>query len=98
MFLINLVSLTPLYPYPGMDWIWFLALAVIPTIFGHTVFNWALRYVKAAVVSVSILGEPVGATLMAFFIFKEVPGLMQIMGGLAIIAGLYIFIAASRNQ
>ncbi len=98
LFLINLVSRTPLYPYPAMDWVWFLALAVVPTIFGHTVFNWALRYVKAAVVSVSILGEPVGATLMAYFIFKEAPGLSQIIGGLAIIAGLYIFITASRGK
>ncbi|TEB15955.1 EamA-like transporter family protein [Pelotomaculum sp. FP] len=98
LLLINLASRTPLFPYPVMDWVWFLALAVVPTIFGHTVFNWALRYVKAAVVSVSILGEPVGATLMAYFIFKEVPGPLQITGGLAIIAGLYIFITASRGK
>lgn len=95
LLLINIVSRTPLYPYPGLDWVWFLALAVVPTILGHTVFNWALRYVKAAVVSVSILGEPVGATLMAYFIFNEVPGTLQIIGGLAIITGLYIFITAS---
>lgn len=98
LLLINLALGTPLYPYPGMDWVWFFALAVIPTILGHTVFNWALLYVKAAVVSVSILGEPVGATLLAYFIFKEAPGLMQIMGGLAIIAGLYIFISSSRGK
>ena len=97
LLLINLAGRTPLYPYPGMDWVWFLALAVVPTILGHTVFNWALRYVKAAVVSVSILGEPVGATLMAYFIFKEDPGLLQITGGLAIIAGLCVFILASRK-
>ena len=98
LLLINLAGRTPLYPYPVMDWVWFLALAVVPTIFGHTVFNWALRYVKAAVVSVSILGEPVGATLMAYFIFKEVPGPLQITGGLAVIAGLYIFMTASRGK
>lgn len=98
LLLINVAGRTPLYPYPGLDWVWFLALAVVPTIFGHTVFNWALRYVKAAVVSISILGEPVGATLMAYFIFKEAPGLLQITGGLAILAGLYIFITASRGK
>ncbi|MDD4237467.1 MAG: DMT family transporter [Desulfotomaculaceae bacterium] len=98
LLLINLASHTPLYPYPCLDWVWFLALAVVPTIGGHTVFNWALRYVKAAVVSVSILGEPLGATIMAYFIFKEIPGALQIAGGVAIIMGLYIFITAERSK
>lgn len=69
-----------------------MALALVPTIMGHTVFNWALRYVKAAVVSVSILGEPVGATILAYFIFDQVPTMLQLMGGAVIITGLMIFI------
>ncbi|MFZ5634314.1 MAG: DMT family transporter [Bacillota bacterium] len=91
----NLIAGTSLYPYPAGDWLCFLALAVIPTIFGHTVFNWALKYVKAAMVSVSILGEPVGATILAFFIFNQVPGVLQVSGGLIIIAGLFLFIKSS---
>ncbi len=87
----------PMYPYPGMTWLWFAALALIPTIMGHTVFNWALRYVKAAVVSVSILGEPVGATILAYFIFGQVPGVMQLAGGLAILSGLALFIASTAR-
>ncbi len=97
LFLI-LASGTPLSPFPALDWLLFLALAVIPTIFGHTVFNWALRYVKAAVVSVSILGEPVGATILAFLLLAEKPGLMQLLGGLVIIAGLYLFITAPEPK
>jgi drug/metabolite transporter (DMT)-like permease len=65
---------------------------------GHTVFHWALRYVKAAVVSVSILGEPVGATILAYFIFQEIPGLLQLAGGFTIILGLYTFITCSFVQ
>jgi len=89
------IARTPLFPYPSLDWLLFLALAVIPTIFGHTVFNWALRYVKAAVVSVSILGEPVGATILAMLILGEKPGLPQLLGGLVIITGLFLFITAT---
>jgi drug/metabolite transporter (DMT)-like permease len=84
----------PLYPYDKLTWLWLILLAIVPTIFGHTVFNWALRYVKAAVVSVSILGESVGATILACFIFKEIPTMLQITGGLIIITGLYIFISS----
>jgi len=98
LFLSNLALGNPFYPYPLSDWVWFLALAVVPTIGGHTVFNWALRYVKAAVVSVSILGEPVGATILAYFIFQEMPTLLQVVGGLAVITGLLIFISAARNK
>ncbi|GBF34528.1 permease [Desulfocucumis palustris] len=87
----------PLGPYPAMTWLWFAALALIPTIMGHTVFNWALRYVKAAVVSVSILGEPVGATILAFFIFGQVPGMLQLIGGLSILLGLALFISSTSG-
>jgi drug/metabolite transporter (DMT)-like permease len=95
LFIFNMVSGTPLFPYPASDWLLFVGLAVIPTILGHTVFNWALKYVKAAVVSVSILGEPVGASVLAYFIFGQVPGIFQLAGGLVIIAGLYVFIRSS---
>lgn len=98
LLLFNIISGTCLYPYPGSDWTVFLALALIPTILGHTVFNWALRYVKAAVVSVSILGEPVGATALAYFVFHEVPGPLQLLGMSVIIGGLYIFISYSSAK
>lgn len=93
-----LILQLPLYPYQSINWLWFLLLAIVPTIFGHTVFNWALRYVKAAVVSVSILGEPVGATILAYFIFHEVPTALQITGGVVIISGLYLFITSVVGQ
>lgn len=94
----NLLARIPLYPYPTMDWLWFLALAIIPTIGGHTVYNWALRYVKTIVISVSFLGEPVGATILGFLIFREIPGPMQLLGGIVIISGLYIFLTAARSE
>lgn len=95
--MLNLALGCAFYPYPPMTWVWFMALAVIPTICGHSIFNWALKYVKAAVVSVSILGEPVGATVLAYFIFREIPSIMQLIGGLIIITGLYIFISSQRQ-
>lgn len=98
LFIANLLAKIPFYPYPPLDWLWFLALTIIPTIGGHTVYNWALRYVKTIVVSVSILGEPVGATILAFLIFREIPGGLQLLGDLIIITGLYIFLTASRSE
>lgn len=95
--LMNVFVGSPFYPYSPMTWFWFLCLAIFPTIFGHSLFSWALKYVKAAVVSVSILGEPVGATILAYFIFNEVPSAMQLLGGSIIITGLCIFITSQRK-
>ncbi|TSK08249.1 MAG: DMT family transporter [Geobacter sp.] len=79
------------YPYPAQDWLIFVALALVCTILGHTVFNWVLRYVQASVVSVSILGEPLGAILWAAVFLGENPTPRQAMGGSIIFAGLYLF-------
>ncbi len=98
LLIINVINREVFYPYPAETWLWFLCLAVFPTIFGHTLYNWALKYVKAAVVSVSTLGEPVGATLLACIIFYEIPSMMQMVGGLIILTGLYIFIIAQRKS
>ncbi|WP_224956972.1 DMT family transporter [Geomonas subterranea] len=81
----------PFYPYPGQDWLIFVALALVCTILGHTVFNWVLRYVQASVVSVSILGEPLGAILWAAVFLGENPTPRQVVGGSIIFAGLYLF-------
>ncbi|MBU4533251.1 MAG: DMT family transporter [Firmicutes bacterium] len=93
-----LATSAPLYPYPGTDWYCFIALALIPTLLGHSVFNWALRYVKATVVSVSILGEPVGASILAYFIFAETPAMLQVLGGLVIMGGITVFYLATRQE
>jgi drug/metabolite transporter (DMT)-like permease len=86
-----LVCGLPFYPYPGRDWLLFAALALVCTVLGHTVFNWVLRYVQASVVSVSVLGEPLGAILWAAIFFGENPTPRQAIGGGLIFAGLYLF-------
>lgn len=53
------------------DWFLFLVQAAGPGIIGHVSLNWVLKFVKAPIVSVSVLGESVGATLLAFVIFHE---------------------------
>jgi len=84
------VTGTPLAPYPPGEYLLFLAIAVVPMIFGHTVYNWALRYVEAPVVSISLLGEPVGATLLAFLILREAPTSLVLVGGLVTLIGIYV--------
>lgn len=77
------------------DWPVWLALVLIPTLGGHTVFNWSLRYVPASVVGVSILGEPVGTTLLAWLILSEPPAATAAIGGLVLLIGLYLALRAA---
>ncbi|MDD2852050.1 MAG: DMT family transporter [Desulfuromonadaceae bacterium] len=89
---------TAFAPYPASDWLIFLALAVVCTILGHTIFNWVLRYIQASVVSVSILGEPLGAILWASVFLHEYPTLRQTIGAAIIFAGLFLFTSSSVRQ
>jgi drug/metabolite transporter (DMT)-like permease len=70
-----------MYPLPRDDYILFVGLAVIPTIFGHTVYNWALKYVSASVISISLLGEPILSSLWAVLFLSEYPANTIFMGG-----------------
>ena len=65
-------------------------LAVVPQLIGHSAFNWSLRFVPATLITIAILGEPVGATILASLILKEIPTLSEIGGGILILAGICI--------
>ncbi len=84
-----LISGLDFFSYPTMDWIYFLLLALGPGIAGHGVIIWALKYIKAPVVAVSILGESVGASLLAYLIFHENLLWYQLAGGFLILTGIY---------
>ena len=79
----------PLWGYSGETWIWLAAITAGPQLIGHTVFNWALRYVEASIVSGVILAEPVVAALLAWLVLSEKPGLLTVLGGTIVLAGLY---------
>jgi drug/metabolite transporter (DMT)-like permease len=85
-----------LWGYPGETWFWFGAITLGPQIMGHTVFNWALRYVEASIVSGTILAEPVVSALLAWLILTERPGLPTILGGIVVLAGLFMLLRGYR--
>jgi drug/metabolite transporter (DMT)-like permease len=87
-----------LYPYSPIAWGYFVALAVVPTILGHTVFNWALKHVPPSAVSVTFLGEPLMASLLALFFFDQRPPVATLVGGALVLAGIYLTTSAKRRQ
>ncbi|HKY05996.1 MAG TPA: EamA family transporter [Blastocatellia bacterium] len=90
LFVWALIAGNPLYPYQPSVWGYFLALAIVPTILGHTVFNWAIKHVRPAAISLAFLGEPVVASLLGFIIFGQRPSHATYIGGALILAGIYL--------
>ncbi len=80
----------PLFGYAAREWLLFVAMAVGPGVFGHTVVNWALAHVESSVVSVSLLGEPAVSTLLAFALLGEVPTPWTVLGGAVVLLGIYV--------
>lgn len=76
-------------------YVWCLLLAIFPQILGHTSFNWALKYISANFVSLALLGEPVASVILAVIFLKETPAILEIVGGITILAGIYF---ASRSD
>jgi drug/metabolite transporter (DMT)-like permease len=76
--------------YPPTEWVLFLAMGLLPGMFGHTVINWALKYVESSVVSVSFLGEPVGSTILALALLGEVPAVVTILGAIVVLLGIFV--------
>lgn len=85
-------------PYPGSDWVYFILLALIPTLLGHTLFNWSIKWISASIISMAILFEPVGATILAFYLLGESVILTQVIGGLVVISGITLFLIDERKM
>ena len=96
--LMSLVQGTSLTGYSIETYGLFFLIALVPMIFGHTLYNWALRYVSAPIVSVSLLGEPVGASILAFLLLGETPNHFKVFGGVVTLVGILLSAYRGGNQ
>lgn len=94
----NAATNIPLAGYPAREWLLFLLLAVVPTVLGHMIFNWLLAYVSATTISMSVLAEPVGASLLGLMLFGGAISGFQLVGGVLVIAGLLLYLKAQGRQ
>lgn len=95
LIIIMLASRLPVTGYSPQAYLWLVLLALLPQLLGHSSFNWALRYLSAAYVSITLLGEPIGTIILAYFLLQERPSLMKLFGAILILFGIY---TASRSE
>ena len=81
-----------LSPQPGREIALFVGLAVGPMLLGHTGMNWALKFLPAYVVNLTVLGEPIGATLLGALIpgIRQIPSVTTLIGGATVLTGVII--------
>jgi len=87
---LSLLMRQPFGGYLPRTFLWFLLLALVPQLIGHSSFNWALRYTSATLATVPVLGEPVGSTLLAYIILGEGLTWWKLVGGGLILIGIAI--------
>jgi drug/metabolite transporter (DMT)-like permease len=87
----------PVFPQHPETWLWLLLMALGPQILGHSSLNWALRYLSATYVTIAVLGEPIGATLLAWWLLGERPSYWALGGGVLILIGIVVASRAERS-
>ncbi|MCG2812496.1 MAG: DMT family transporter [Candidatus Aminicenantes bacterium] len=88
----------PLTGFKTSTYGWFLLLALISQLLGHSSFNWALAHLPAAYVAIATLGEPIGASILAFLFFGEVPSFLKMAAAALILAGILLALRQSPTK
>ncbi len=87
---VNLALGNPLTNYPPQSWLIFAATALVSQIIGYLSISYALGHLPAAVVSPSMIGQPVVTAILAIPLLGEVPAQTQLIGGLIALIGIFL--------
>lgn len=98
LLIFTLLSGAPMTGYAPRIYLLFVAIAFFPQVIGHTSFNWALKYFSATAVSILLLGEPIGASILAVIFLGETLSLVKIIGGFVILGGVVLAIVAESKR
>jgi drug/metabolite transporter (DMT)-like permease len=77
-------------PYPASAYVWMLLLAILPQLVGHSSYNYALRFLPPTYVAIVTLAEPIGSSILAFLLLREVPPGLTVVGAIVILIGIGI--------
>ena len=88
----------PVTGYGAKNYLLGMGLTLCCTFFGHSVFSWSLKYLSPSFVSTAKLGEPVFATILGIILFRQMPAQQQVVGGVIILAGLYLYTCCENRK
>jgi drug/metabolite transporter (DMT)-like permease len=88
LWLFALVLRLPAAGFSDSSYACLWAMALITQLIGHSSYNWALKWFSTSLIAVSLLGEPVGSTVMAYFLFGEGLTIAKVIGGVMILCAI----------
>jgi len=97
LWLLVLILRLPVLGFSTQTYWAFLGMAVISQVVGHTSYNWSLKWFSSSLVAVSLLGEPIGSSILAYFIFGEELTMVKLAGGGLILVGIYLAAAPKKK-
>ncbi|MFL5528362.1 MAG: DMT family transporter [Gemmatimonadaceae bacterium] len=100
LLVIGVARAIPLAPQPPREIAIFVGLALGPMLLGHTGMNWALKFLPAYVVNLTVLGEPVGATLLGALIpsIRQIPTAFTLVGGAVVLGGVLVAASGTKGR
>ncbi len=84
--------------YPVAVYLYIFLMAIASQVIGHTTINWAMRWISPTIVTLAILFEPIGSSILGYFIFKEVPGLLVLIGAFILLGGVAVAVFGMRQK
>ena len=86
------------FGYPVAVYLYIFLMAIASQVIGHTTINWAMRWISSTLVTLAILFEPIGSSILGYLIFKEVPGLLVLIGAIIMLFGVALAIWGAKGK
>lgn len=96
LLVINIVLRQQFIQYPAETYLNFLGLGLVSQVIGWLALTYALGILPAAVVSPSLLGQPVITALLAVTLLKEELTWVQALGGVTVLIGVFLVLRSQR--
>ena len=84
--------------YSSIVYGYIFLMAIVSQLIGHTSFNWSLRWLSPTLVTLAILFEPIGASILGFVIFGEIPGILVLVGAVVLLFGVAVAIVGNTKS
>jgi drug/metabolite transporter (DMT)-like permease len=98
LWILVIVSRLPISGFSSGTYAAFWGMALVSQLIGHTSYNWALKWFSASLIAVSLLGEPIGSTILAYFLFGEGLTWSKFLGGMFILSGIYLAVSSEGRR
>jgi len=85
------------FTFHSEDFLWLVMLGIIPTVIGHTLFGYVIKFIRPTVVASVPLGEPVIASILAWVFLTEAVPPMTLVGGVLTLSGLYLIVRRQKG-